>query len=316
MIYRAPGKLFLIGEYAVLEGHAALVAGVDRYATIEAQPDTAPRFVDGAASWSVAADSLSELPEELGLIRAVAQTLHEAGSELASVRVSADSSELSADAKLGLGSSGAVCVGVLRALAPALAEDVVLDLALSAHRRFQGGRGSGGDVIASARGGLSVVLPNEFVTSLRVPPDLGFAVVYTGIAANTRERVDQFRLWRQNPESDEILSALAMEAATGIQAIVAGNSAGFCDQIRRFAAVERRMTEQGVDIFSDAVTRCVDALEEAGWAAKPSGAGGGDVVVAFHPSASPEELDAPCRAAGFERIPLALAPSGVLLTHP
>jgi phosphomevalonate kinase len=158
-----------------------------------------------------------------------------------------------------------------------------------------------------------VVLPNEFVTSLRAP-DFGFAVVYTGVSANTRERVDQFRTWRQRPGSDEVLTELATEAADGIQAIVAGNAAAWCEQVRRFAQLERRMTEEGVDIFSAPVTRAVDTLESAGWAAKPSGAGGGDVVVAFHPSARPDELDEVCTSAGFERIPLALAPCGVLVS--
>ena len=33
-VARAPGKLFLLGEYAVLDGCPAVVAAVDRYVTV------------------------------------------------------------------------------------------------------------------------------------------------------------------------------------------------------------------------------------------------------------------------------------------
>ena len=35
---RAPGKLFLLGEYAVLEGYPAIVAAVDRHAVLQPTP--------------------------------------------------------------------------------------------------------------------------------------------------------------------------------------------------------------------------------------------------------------------------------------
>ena len=42
---RAPGKLFVTGEYAVLEGAPALVAAVDRYARVSVLPGNGPGVV-------------------------------------------------------------------------------------------------------------------------------------------------------------------------------------------------------------------------------------------------------------------------------
>ena len=38
----APGKVFLVGEYAVLEGGAAVLASVNRYAVAQYLPDLTP----------------------------------------------------------------------------------------------------------------------------------------------------------------------------------------------------------------------------------------------------------------------------------
>lgn len=310
MKLRAPGKLFLIGEYAVLEGGQALVGAVDRYAEVSVEPFAAPAWRD-ASGTIPALDGLSSssLPS---LVEAVISTLVGSGASLASVVVSADSSRLNGAEKLGLGSSGAVCAGLVRALAPGLPKDEALAIALRAHRAFQGGRGSGGDVIASSIGGLCVVESGRLLRRLSTT-SLTMVVIDTGVAANTRALVDQFRVWRTSrPEADSVVAELRQTASSAIDALERRDLAAWCDHIREYAMLERAMTHGGVDVFAEPVEHAVGLLESAGWAAKPSGAGGGDVIVAFHPSAAPEELDELCRINGLSRIPLALEWSGVL----
>jgi mevalonate kinase len=165
-------------------------------------------------------------------------------------------------------------------------------------------------------GGVCVVERDRLVGRVAKPRG-GFAVVYTGVSADTRVRVDQYRQWRADrPESAAVLRALHETSEAAIRALVTGAVADWNDAVREFAGLERQMTAGGVEVFTEPVERCVSSLEREGWAAKPSGAGGGDVVVAFHPSADPQELDRPLAASGFSRIPLALEPSGVLLSAP
>ena len=313
MIFRAPGKLFLIGEYSVLDGGEALVAAVDRHAVIRTSRANRPTWSDPEGTQPLVEEGgAAALPPRAALVQAVAETLLAEGMRLAPVVVSADSSSLSGDQKLGLGSSGAVCVGLVRALAPAATVDDALDLALRAHRRFQSGRGSGGDVIASAMGGLSVVSPGRLLR--HIPRrELPFAVFDTGVAADTRTRVDQFHKWRaSHPGAAGTLRALKQTTSEAILALERGDLRAWCEGVREFAGLEREMTRGGVDIFAEPVERVVSTLEDAGWSAKPSGAGGGDVVVAFHPDASPDSLDSLSVHGGLSRIPLAIEWSGVL----
>ena len=130
----APGKIFWIGEYAVLEGAPSVVAAVDRYVRITAEPAEVAYF-DAGTERLVLSDSTglfarAEVPPGLELVGTVAATLARAGVRVARVRVTADSSALAAEAKLGLGSSGAVAAGLVAALAPALPRDEALELAL------------------------------------------------------------------------------------------------------------------------------------------------------------------------------------------
>ncbi|MDF1702969.1 MAG: hypothetical protein P1V36_17615, partial [Planctomycetota bacterium] len=51
---RAPAKLVLMGEYAVLEGAPAIVAAVNRLVRVELVP--APKSPEAAGPWTVATD--------------------------------------------------------------------------------------------------------------------------------------------------------------------------------------------------------------------------------------------------------------------
>jgi mevalonate kinase len=273
----APGKVFLVGEYAVLDGGTAVVAAVDRRAI--------GRFVPGAAP---------STPLIAEAIRSVGDHLEEIGAALPDGAPEIDSSRFSAaGAKLGLGSSAAVAVVAVGALLDAAGRDVdgnhalAFTLADRAHRAAQGGRGSGGDVAAAVFGGVigysRAADGAPVVRTLgRVPGEL---VVYS--AGPPHSTVTSIRdvqaLARRDPSRyahrmDEIAAATAnflhaWEARDGSAVVSAVHEAG--------AALVALGRNAEMDIWTDPVRAAARLAEELGGAAKPSGAGGGDVGIAF-----------------------------------
>ncbi len=156
---RAPGKVLLFGEYAVLDGapNAALVAAVARGVTCEYVPggDRVVFEAPGLVPPPVSGDT------RLRFVEAAA----EAAPVRPAGRYIIDSAELfttdvtGATVKLGLGSSAAVTVAVVAALCVAaggdldIERDTLFGLALAAHRRASGG-GSGADIAAITYGGV------------------------------------------------------------------------------------------------------------------------------------------------------------------
>ena len=178
----APGKLVLLGEYAVLFGHPAVVAAVDRRARVvleTADGDTcavtAPGISDRPTGfdwdrgigfrWS---DPHDEAAARLVLVERLLGALVDAGladpDGLPAVAMTLDTREFFAEGsgrqgKLGLGSSAALTVAITEAFrlwGGGARDEGQADLAtlLELHRDFQGGRGSGVDLAASTTGGV------------------------------------------------------------------------------------------------------------------------------------------------------------------
>jgi phosphomevalonate kinase len=166
----------------------------------------------GALSWTPA------LPSASPLITAVVDTvenwLREKGSGKAvrGARIRVDSSALfSSDGrKSGLGSSAAVTAGVVCALLEAAGcrpdpgDPSILALAIDAHRRAQGGSGSGYDVSCSFRGGMGLfhggALPRwepcrlweDRVVCLFPGPD----------PVSTSQAIRRYALWKESNPAD------------------------------------------------------------------------------------------------------------------
>ncbi|WP_431952144.1 phosphomevalonate kinase [Nocardia lijiangensis] len=170
---RAPGKLFIVGEYAVVEpGHRAVLTAVDRYATatvVEADDDitTLHSELDGGVTLACAriGDGLvpsdGVVPPNFSYVFAAAAIIDrlviERGIGARSYRLSI-STDLADEngRKLGLGSSAAVTAATVAALG----RFYRLDLSLMDRYRLAmlatvsiNPRASGGDVAASTWGG-------------------------------------------------------------------------------------------------------------------------------------------------------------------
>ena len=162
--FRAPGKLVLIGEYAVLDGAGAVVAAVDHGVRCTWSPGPRGWTTPGDDSFVRAA--LGALPETAG---------HYTFEDWNAVDLGG--------AKAGFGGSAAATVAAVIAAGrpPKDAFDV--------HRQVQGG-GSGVDVFAALNGGV-----RRFPDGAHVPVPC-FAVVWSGQSAQTGPRVAQYKAWK------------------------------------------------------------------------------------------------------------------------
>jgi phosphomevalonate kinase len=292
---QAPGKMMWLGEYAVLDGAPAIVAAIDRYVRVGFEPGgeglrLASNLWEG--EWTAQAADGTLLPEQpseaqrlaYAVVRTVADALTDVRWQAGVLHI--DSSELSRDSKLGLGSSGAVAAALTVALAGrAIPVDArLLELALHAHHTFQGRAGSGSDVTASMLGG--VVHCGGGRPPFRVTGALpAFVAFYAGQSADTRDMVRRMRQWQHSDgqQAIKLLTRLRDIAGRGAFALRKSDRPGFIDAVERFARAERDLTlASGVPIVSDSIGAIMDFCFQNGYIAKPSGAGGGDVVVGFH----------------------------------
>lgn len=203
----APGKLFVMGEYAVLFGGRALVAAMAAgiRCTVERRP---------AGWWLTAPDLDLDLELEAAFAAPPGRLLADAaftGAREAGIstplRVLVEGSHPSSRAKRGLGGSAAAVVAILGAMAAAAGNDVespelrrrLFSLALDVHRRNQSGRGSGADIAASVNGGwteFAWIDGVPHISAASVPPDIGLSAVWSGVAVDTNAALDRFDFLR------------------------------------------------------------------------------------------------------------------------
>lgn len=170
----APGKLFVAGEYAVLDpGHPAILAAVDRRITVTVaalaefdadvviESDLRPagmrlHWTGTGLGTNDEQRAVGGLTHVVSAIEVAARLLRERGVRLSPIRVSIISGLHQGGTKFGLGSSGAVTVatvdGVAAFFGVELSPEQRFRLAMLATAHRDAGS-SGGDLAASAWGG-------------------------------------------------------------------------------------------------------------------------------------------------------------------
>jgi phosphomevalonate kinase len=279
----APGKVFLVGEYAVLERGAAVLAAVGRCAVAQFIPGIDP-------ATKVVAEAARRATADIG----------EAASALPAGSVLVNTDDFyHGEQKLGFGSSAATAVASVGAVFESAGIDVaknrdrVFAVAYAAHRAAQDGAGSGADVAAATYGGLVRVERRDgqvpAVEALAVPASLHLVVFWTGQTSSTTTMLEGMRKFaRKDPAAyQQIVDNLQEIAARFVDEIRAGNATGAVAAAGRYG---RRLAVLGaaaaVPIVTEGFTRASELAKELGGIAKPSGAGGGDVGIAMF--ATPE----------------------------
>ena len=339
----APGKLYIAGEYAVVEpGHQAVLVAVDRFITVritQAEDGGSAGPTGHISSTLYEAQSLTwyRRPEDgvvmvdkqfddyvVSAIRMVEQMVREAGGPLRYFDLDV-SSELDdgCGRKLGLGSSSAVTVATVRAVARfyglVLDDMAVYKLALLATDAVQP-IGSGGDIAASSftgwvaytspdrawlhqvsgapgtgnspggSAGLSELVRMDWplLSIRRLPvPGLRLSVGWTGSPASTPRLVADVQAHTRGAQ-DAAYTAFLRESEACLSALTLALREDDGGEIGLRIQEGRRLLSglsrtSGITIETPQLRRLVEIAQEHGAVAKSSGAGGGDCGIALCP---------------------------------
>ncbi|MEM7052926.1 MAG: hypothetical protein AAF446_00115 [Pseudomonadota bacterium] len=262
---RAPGKLMLSGEYAVLEGAPAVVLAVDRQVEVTIRETKADHgrliarpLAQDALSFDLGSNYFwrdeTSAHRQLGmtarllpmLIQHLAQPIQQAVFEL-EIDSSAlfDRSFEGNSIKLGLGSSAATAVALFRALAQFFSHSTIeqplqqqLNELLPLYRRALQSPASGADLAASLFGGVvSVQADSEQLHVQREhwPEGLLWTAIWTMQAAQTTDFVGRYQRWQaRDPNARNVLQPLFEQAIAVLTAVRSNNADQLLESLRQY----------------------------------------------------------------------------------
>jgi phosphomevalonate kinase len=310
-LVKAPGKLILIGEYAVLEGAPALVMAVNRYAriTLSSQPgkfsvlhspalgisnlkftiDSSGNIQYQKAATTSVKDQLLFFSETLRFFLKRQPDLYTKSSQAITLNT-ADFFLKGTQYKLGLGSSAALTVALLKGflassnISPPPEERMQLfRWAQEIHCWVQGKSGSGIDIAASVYGGVlsfQKAAESYQIDPLHLPPDLIILPVWSGKPSSTTKMIKKVhKLKIQRPEKYwKLFRQLQRISQKAIKAVKEEDSPAFLDANRNyFNTLKELDLASGAGIITEAHQEIADLVYRQGAVYKPSGAGGGDL---------------------------------------
>jgi mevalonate kinase len=267
----APGKLVLVGEYAVTLGVAGVAMAVDSGVMVETHPsDTLQIEAPGDTTYFERALRDRAAPPA----RYVAKDWNPPGTAT----------------KAGFGGSAAVVVAATLAARALSGLDTPIEVlamfASTTHRAIQR-NGSGIDVAASVYG-RCIRFQHGFQRYVEAPRPV---VVFSGESAATGPRVERFLHWSG-----------ATAWARGCEGLADRFES---DPIEAFREADRALrgmaTEADIAYATPGLDRIAALAADCGGASKASGAGGGDCAVALFPDADREAaFRRACEANGFQ----------------
>jgi phosphomevalonate kinase len=279
--FRAPGKLVLLGEYAVLDGAPALAAAIDCGVDCLTTPAEQLQIDTGSFEPSFAKAALGYAPA------AASYTFRTWNPP-------------QIEGKPGFGGSAATVVAGLFA-AHALANQPLTKAQLhqkawQLHRQVQGS-GSGIDVACSVYGGLISYQAGQ-VTAME---SVRFTTIYSGNSAATASRIEAYQRW--NAQSRQSFAQESERIVLGFHKDPVGAVAAGCTLLRAMSK------QADLPYWTPAMDKITTLASDYGGAAKPSGAGGGDCAIAIFSNRDREEaFRQACQQDGWTILPTLLSP--------
>lgn len=281
---KIPGKVILSGEYAVLYGGTAVVAPAERFISVS---ETEPNNGDHSTPIITAA-----LDYPLKEVDGFESDRGKPGIDLNSADFF--TSDNGSRRKLGIGLSAAEAVAVveLRMRRAGLnGSDLcrqVAEYAHYIHHHTQGGIGSGADIFCCAyrrpiiykndHGEPRVLNEQNGKREITVP----VRMVWSGIVSDTRQMIHRYNDWLENggetaKDCHERMTAIGEKIAP----LWFGNADGtFYEIFDEYIEVMNECASKAkLDYWLDCHTELDKWARKYGGRAKPSGAGGGDMII-------------------------------------
>lgn len=264
----APGKLLLLGDYAVVYGYPCLVTAVNKRLNVSVEIINAEEdeiITPQVKESRFVLETIAYIKEKFSIIKNV------------KITTQGDFSH-----QVGLGSSSAVTVATAEALnrlfSLNLSKKDIFEISYTVNLLIQG-VGSGFDIAAATYGGtLEYVKGGTTLNSLTLN-SLPLVVGYSGVKADTpyyiRKVAEAFK--NKKEELTEMFEEVRTYVSQAKEGLVQGNFISVGQAMTKNHQVLQRL---GVSIPKlDAMVE--ESIKAGAWGAKLSGAGGGDCMIAL-----------------------------------
>lgn len=313
IVARAPGKLFIAGEYAVTTtGAPAIITSVPRYLTVTLTPSqqgliTSEKY-DNTLAWTRSQQHI-QFEEHFGY-RLITQTLLTVETYIRNlgidttqcytIHIQSDLDDSTTGQKYGLGSSGAVTVALVKALLAfydqSLEPLLVYKLACLIHLSLNS-NGSFADLATCAfdtciyyqlfdkkwvvkqQKKLSIAKvialdwPQLTIKPLPFPQGVTFLIGWTKTPASTEQLVADIKNIKKTVQYKRFLQTSQRYVVTLMTAFEQNDLPTITNTIRRCRQLLKQLS---ANIETEALKNLCQGAEQFNCAAKVSGAGGGD----------------------------------------
>lgn len=294
----APGKLLLLGDYAVVYNNPCLVTAVDKRLYVEAEiieKEEDEIITPQVKESRFVLETIAHFKEKF-LIR-----------DSVRIKTQGDFSH-----QVGLGSSSAVTVATLEALNRLFEKNLnkkqVFDMCYSVTLSIQG-VGSGFDIAAAVYGGTQYYVTGGLVIEPIRIDSLPLIVGYSGIKADTpfyiRKVAEAFKYKQEELKNIfSSITSLVEDARIGLE------TSDFEKTGKCMTQNHTLLQKLGVSIPK--LDEMVNAANQTGaWGAKLSGAGGGDCMIALVSDEKRDDVARAIEKVGGEIINVSLNAQGV-----
>ncbi len=299
----SPGKVFLAGEYSVLDGGWALVSTM----AVHARASLVERGTG--------------LGPQSSLVEAILREMGATGLRLApGRRIELDLSAFyDGPVKRGIGSSAAgtaAVAGLVNFLSRGSVgrRDTLAQRCCILHRRLQGGVGSGADAAACARGGVVRFRLPSTVQPVTLPEGAWLRAVALGVGQRTTpvlvRHADMVR--RGDPTVMNNLEVFAEAADRIMDGILRNDFYSLRLGVSLASACYEELADiLGAQLVTPQDRAAMKAARRHGGVSRPTGAGGGDLHLAYFPDPeAARAFGAWAGRQGFHSMPVIPDPRG------